>query len=75
MFWQRLGLLIMFDPYSLLSSNEYRWVAEERVAFNSPRPSALNLVNRASHIVIHAFTPQQPGGNLVTWAGRGRETT
>jgi len=43
-FWQRLGLLIMFDPYTLLSSNEYRWVAEERIAYNCPRPAALNLV-------------------------------
>lgn len=42
--WQRLGLLIMFDPYTLLSTNEYRWVAEERIAFSSPRPSAINLV-------------------------------
>jgi hypothetical protein len=43
-FWQRLGLLIMFDPYTLLSSNEYRWIAEERVAFSCPRPAAVNIV-------------------------------
>jgi Phage capsid family len=43
-FWQRLGLLIMFDPYTLLTNNEYRWIAEERVAFSSPRPAAINLV-------------------------------
>lgn len=43
-FWQRLGLLIMFDPYTLLSQNEYRWIAEERVAFASMRPSAINIV-------------------------------
>jgi hypothetical protein len=43
-FWQRLGLLIMFDPYTLLSSNEYRWVAEERIAFACPRPAAINIV-------------------------------
>jgi hypothetical protein len=43
-FWQRLGLLIMFDPYSLLSTNAYRWIAEERVAFSCPRPAAINLV-------------------------------
>jgi hypothetical protein len=43
-FWQRLGLLIMFDPYSLLSTNAYRWVAEERIAYSCPRPAALNIV-------------------------------
>jgi hypothetical protein len=42
--WQRLGMLIMFDPYTLLSTNEYRWICEERVAFNSPRPTAINIV-------------------------------
>lgn len=43
-FWQRLGLLIMFDPYTLLSTNEYRWVAEERIAYACPRPASLNIV-------------------------------
>ena len=43
-FWQRLGLLMMFDPYTLLTNNEYRWVAEERIAFSCPRPAAINLV-------------------------------
>ena len=43
-FWQRLGLLMMFDPYSLLTNNQYRWVAEERIAFSCPRPAAINLV-------------------------------
>jgi hypothetical protein len=43
-FWQRLGLLIFFNPWSLMSSNEYFWVAEERVALSVPRASAINLV-------------------------------
>jgi hypothetical protein len=43
-FWQRLGLLMIFDPYTLLTNNEYRWIAEERIAFSCPRPSAINLV-------------------------------
>jgi hypothetical protein len=43
-FWQRLGLLIMFDPYTLLTNNEYRWIAEERIAYSCPRPAALNIV-------------------------------
>jgi hypothetical protein len=43
-FWQRLGLLIFFNPWSLMTSNEYFWVAEERIALSVPRPSAINLV-------------------------------
>jgi hypothetical protein len=43
-FWQRLGLLIIFDPYTLLTTNAYRWVAEERIAYSCPRPAALNIV-------------------------------
>jgi hypothetical protein len=43
-FWQRLGLLIMFDPYILLTTNSYRWIAEERIAYSCPRPAALNIV-------------------------------
>jgi HK97 family phage major capsid protein len=43
-FWQRLGLLIFFNPWSLMQSNEYYWVAEERIAFACPRPAAINLV-------------------------------
>ena len=43
-FWQRLGLLIFFNPWSLMTSNEYFWVAEERIAFSCPRPSAINIV-------------------------------
>jgi hypothetical protein len=43
-FWQRLGLLIFFNPWSLMQSNQYFWVAEERVALSVPRPSAINLV-------------------------------
>jgi hypothetical protein len=39
-----MGLLIIFDPYTLLSTNEYRFVAEERVAYCCPRPAALNIV-------------------------------
>jgi hypothetical protein len=43
-FWQRLGLLVLFDPYTLLTNNEYRWIAEERIAYACPRPAAVNLV-------------------------------
>ncbi len=43
-FWQRLGLTILFDPYTLLTNNEMRWIAEERIAYACPRPSAINLV-------------------------------
>jgi hypothetical protein len=43
-FWQRLGMLAIFDPYTLLTNNEYRWIIEERIAYNCPRPAALNLV-------------------------------
>jgi hypothetical protein len=37
-FWQRLGLLIFFNPWSLMSSNEYFWVCEERVAWCQSAP-------------------------------------
>jgi Phage capsid family len=43
-FWQRLGLTIFFNPYSLMSTNEYQWLAEERIGFACPRPAAINLV-------------------------------
>lgn len=43
-FWQRLGLLIFFNPWSLMSSNEYFWVAEQRIAYSCPRPAAVNIV-------------------------------
>ena len=43
-FWQRLGLTIFFNPWSLMTSNEYFWIAEERIAYSSPRPAALNIV-------------------------------
>jgi Phage capsid family len=43
-FWQRLGMLIFFNPWSLMTSNEYFWVAEERIAYSCPRPAAVNLV-------------------------------
>jgi hypothetical protein len=43
-FWQRLGLLIFFNTWSLMTSNEYFWVAEERIAFACPRPAAVNIV-------------------------------
>jgi hypothetical protein len=43
-YWQRLGLLIFFNPWSLMTSNEYFWVAEERIAYSCPRPAAVNIV-------------------------------
>ena len=38
------NLLILFDPYTPLTTNEYRWIAEERIAYACPRPAALNIV-------------------------------
>ena len=43
-FWQRMGMTVFFNPWSLMTSNEYFWVAESRVAYSCPRPAALNLV-------------------------------
>jgi hypothetical protein len=43
-YWQRLGMLIFFNPWSLMTSNEYFWVAEERIAYSCPRPAAVNIV-------------------------------
>lgn len=43
-FWQRLGMLVMFNPYSLMTTNEYLWIAEERIAYSCQRPAAVNIV-------------------------------
>jgi Phage capsid family len=43
-FWQRLGLTIFYNPWSLMTSNEMFWLAEERIALSVPRPAAINLV-------------------------------
>jgi hypothetical protein len=45
-FWQRLGLRIFFNMWAedLWTTNEYQWLAEERIAYSCPRPSAVNIV-------------------------------
>jgi len=43
-FWQRHALTVMFNPWSLMSSNEMQWVCEERVAYSCNRSAALNIV-------------------------------
>ena len=47
--WQRLGLLLEYDPYAGPSgtnfvSNTMTWRCEERVALSVPRPSAINIL-------------------------------
>jgi HK97 family phage major capsid protein len=42
--WRRLGLTVFFNPYSSMTSNIYTWIAEERIALSSPRPTAINIV-------------------------------
>ncbi|MGO9228551.1 MAG: phage major capsid protein [Bryobacteraceae bacterium] len=43
-FWQRMGLVVMYNPWSAMSTNVYQWFAEERIAYSCPRPAALNIV-------------------------------
>ena len=45
MFWVRQNMFVLYDPYTLASTNEYRYVAEERVALSVPRPAAVNLIS------------------------------
>jgi hypothetical protein len=44
-YWSRLNLLIIFDPYTGLSQNTYRWVAESRISLSCPRPGAINIIS------------------------------
>jgi Phage capsid family len=44
-FWVRQNMFVLYDPYTLASTNEYRYVAEERVALSVPRPAAVNLIS------------------------------
>ena len=38
-------MFVLYDPYSLSASNEYRYVAEERIALSVPRPAAVSLIS------------------------------
>ena len=60
-FWQRLGLLIMFDPYTLLSSNEYRWVGADRVRL--PQAGGDEHRDRVADLMMPAY-PLQLGPQL-----------
>ena len=42
---QRQSMFVLYDPYTLASTNEYRYVAEERIALSVPRPAAVNLIS------------------------------
>jgi hypothetical protein len=44
-FWVRQNMFVLYDPYTLASTNGYRYVAEERVALSVPRPAAVNLIS------------------------------
>jgi len=44
-FWQRQSMFVLYDPYTLASTNEFRYVAEERVALSVPRPAAVSLIS------------------------------
>jgi hypothetical protein len=43
-YWTRLNMLIFFDPYTGLTNNTFRWVAETRVALSVPRPAAVSVI-------------------------------
>ena len=40
----RESMSVMFDPYSMASTNTYQYIAESRLALATPRPGAINLV-------------------------------
>lgn len=44
-YWTRLQMLIIYDPYTGLSQNTYRWVAESRMSLSTPRPGAINIIS------------------------------
>jgi len=44
-YWVRQNMFVLYDPYTLATSNEYRYVAEERIALSVPRPAAVSLVS------------------------------
>jgi hypothetical protein len=44
-YWTRLQMLIIFDPYTGLTANTIRWVAESRISLSVPRPCAINVIS------------------------------
>jgi hypothetical protein len=47
-YWTRLNMLIQFDPYTGLTNNTMRWVAETRIALSVPRPAAVSIITNLS---------------------------
>ncbi|GBE64208.1 hypothetical protein MFM001_06700 [Mycobacterium sp. MFM001] len=43
-YWTRLNMLIIFDPYTGLTNNTWRWVIESRISLSTPRPGAINVI-------------------------------
>ncbi|GBE65859.1 hypothetical protein MFM001_23210 [Mycobacterium sp. MFM001] len=43
-YWTRLNMLIIFDPYTGLTNNTWRWVIESRISLSTPRPGAINII-------------------------------
>jgi hypothetical protein len=44
-YWTRLNMLIQFDPYTGLTNNTMRWVAETRIALSVPRPASVSILS------------------------------
>jgi hypothetical protein len=44
-YWSRLNMLIQYDPYTGLTNNTYRYVAECRFALSVPRPAAVSIIS------------------------------
>jgi hypothetical protein len=44
-YWVRQNMYVLYDPYTLAANNEYRYVAEERIALSVPRAKAVNLIS------------------------------
>ncbi len=59
-YWVRLAMLIIFDPYTGLSNNTFRWVAESRVSLSTPRPAAINIIsNLAGGVMTYKKLPAE----------------
>jgi hypothetical protein len=44
-YWTRQNMLISYDPYTGLTNNTYRYVAECRIALSVPRPAAVCVIS------------------------------
>jgi hypothetical protein len=44
-YWVRQNMLISYDPFTGLTNNTYRYVAERRISLSVPRPAAVSVIS------------------------------